>query len=178
MKFFIGFFLFVSVAQANPNACDDYLNRHYKKDLRVTKLEFFPKTHMGDIAFPHQRVKLTLKNTGEVDMNSLAGDSNGYRNLKVKVRGYTRTVRISIPFDSGETNIVYTTIPRNAMVNCRSYEVEIDLDHKVGQWGCQVWNNDKKTFKATIPGVRCPLVRRPLPRPRIPRRFPIPFPGR
>lgn len=178
MKFLILFLLFTSNAFADANSCEDYLNRHYKKDLRVTKLEFTNKTHMGDIAYPHQKVKLTLKNSGQVDMNSLSTDSNGYRNLKVRVKGYNRTIRFKIPLDSGESNIVYTTIPKNSMVNCRNYEVEIDMDHKAGQWGCQVWNNDKKTLNARIPGVRCPLIRRPLPTPRIPRRFPLPFPRR
>ena len=86
MKYAFIFFLISFNVLANPNACDDYLNRHYKKDLVPKAISF---TELKDPLRrrTYQKVTLTLKNQGQVDMNALSTDVNGRRSMKIKVNG-------------------------------------------------------------------------------------------
>ncbi len=168
MKKLIFILLWPLSALANPNACDDYINRHYKKDLVAQALQFQnQKTRAGRV---YQDVKITLKNQGQVDMNALSSETSNRRTMKVRINGIQRNLSFSIPFDSGTTQVVTLRMPARTLSHCKDAEVAIDLDHTAGQWGCQVWNNDVKQIKAYIPRKICPrfpLPRLPLPTPRI-----------
>jgi hypothetical protein len=159
---------------AGVNDCDDYLQRHYKKDLVVKKLSFSNRTIMGDIQFPHQVLKLTIRNQGQEDF-TLNATSYNWRSMKIKVNGVKRRVQFRLPLYSASETTVYATLPPRTLTNCKSSTVQIDLEHTAGQWGCQVWNNDSKTMKAfeerkfcrAIPGtIRIP---RRIDGPRIPK---------
>ena len=145
IKFLLLMLVLTSSAHANPNACDDYLSRHYKKDLVLQSANFTNRTLMGDFYFPHQRVVLSIKNSGEVNLNSLPTDDGVYRNIWIKIRGVERKARIKMPIISGQIAKAYLTLPGRALRPCRRETITIDTKHTVGQWGCQVWNNDIKT---------------------------------
>ena len=166
MKITILSFLISFAAMANPNACDDYLNRHYKKDLVPKSISF---TEVKDPLRrrTYQKVKLTLKNQGQVDMNAISTDSGNRRSMKIKINGIERTVSFNIPFDSGQTQVVKFSLGKGVLKHCADANVAIDIGHTAGQWGCQVWNNDQKKIKALIPRTACP--RFSFPRPTLPR---------
>ncbi|TDJ04583.1 MAG: hypothetical protein E2O68_07935 [Deltaproteobacteria bacterium] len=161
--------LFPITLLAGPNDCDDYIARHYKQDIVPISLRFANRNLVGDIRFPHQAVSITIKNTGQVDMNERAGDVGGFRSMKVRINGVLKTVRFRVPLDSGRTTVVRTTLPPKTLGHCQKAPVEVDVGHTVGQWGCQVWNNDLKTLKARIYNQFCRIIRRPFPRP-----YPLP----
>lgn len=162
-------FLFFPVALlANPNACDDYIARHYKQDIVALSLTYANRSSIGDISFPHQAVFLKIKNTGQVDMNERAGDIRSFRNMKVRINGILKFVRFRVPLDSSRTTIIRTTLPPNTLRHCQKVPVQLDEGHTIGQWGCQVWNNDFRTLRARIYNRFCRFVRPPRPLPRIP----------
>ena len=52
---------------SDVDRCDDYLARHYKKDLTPVHIQFRNGTRFGDIYLPHQVISLFVKNVGQVD---------------------------------------------------------------------------------------------------------------
>jgi hypothetical protein len=143
----LSFFL-TQISFADVNDCDDYLLRHYRKDLVLTKISFVNKTHMGDINFPHQQIKLFIKNKGEIDFNSIPTDNGQWRDLYVRINGILEKTRFKIPLDSDQSTIVYTNLKPSSLKRCSKTTVQIDVGHTAKQWGCQVWNNDTKTLPA------------------------------
>ncbi|MCB0417366.1 MAG: hypothetical protein KDD39_06930 [Bdellovibrionales bacterium] len=134
-------------AYADANACDDYIARHYKKDLVPLGITYWNKEWMGDIHFPHQRAIIKVKNTGEVGFTG-----SGYKRMKVRVGNSTEEVQIAMPIASGALREVTVILPPGTLSHCKEEEVAIDTIHNVGQWGCQVWNNDQKDLKAIRSG--------------------------
>lgn len=140
---------------ANPNACDDYLARHYKKDLVIKSAQFFNRQYMGDIYYPHQVIKLKIKNQGQVDFNSSSSDDGMWRDLYVKLKGKEYKTRFKIPLDSSQETTVYFNVRPKTVAHCGDYLFEVDTKHTAHQWGCQVWNNDSKTVKTHQQGKFC-----------------------
>ena len=140
----LGCALLVPKLLANPNACDDYIARHYKKDLKLMRLFYQNRTHMGDIRFPHQRVSLQVKNIGQVDFTG----STPYRRMTLKIKGIQTVAQIKMPLKSGESTTVVTTLRPKTLKHCQKTSVVLDVRHDIGQWGCQVWNNDKSIVTA------------------------------
>lgn len=163
--------------RANPNACDDYLARHYKKDLVVTGLRFQNRQRSGGrVPIRYQSVALTVKNTGQVGFPLRGSDNNGWRRLNLRVNGVSRSAYIQMPLASGASTVVRFALPAGTLQNCQNASTQIDTNHWVGQWGCAVWNNDDKLIRAYQSGViGCRILRpprrpvRPI-RPKPPRR--------
>lgn len=155
---------------ANPNACDDYLARHYKKDLVPQKIHFRNRVHNGRVNIYYQTVTLTVKNTGQVGFPLRTSDNNGWRPLQVRLKGINKTAYIRMPLDSGQSTTVQFAVPAGTLRNCETTSVQIDTNHAVGQWGCAVWNNDAKLLQVSQSGVFGCRVVKPRPRPRPPRK--------
>jgi len=152
-------FLSVATVFAGPNDCDDYIQRHYRQDVVLTKLKFQNKSLMGDIPFRHQKVSFYLKNRGEVDFNASSSDHGVWRDIYMKINNIKRKALMRIPLDSGQSTIVYANFPPQTLKNCAKAKVEIDVHHTARQWGCQVWNNDKKTIMTYQIGRFCRIIR-------------------
>lgn len=149
MKLFFCLIL-LSISQvvfADANSCDDYLSRHYRRNLIPTSISF----HNRNISEPYQEVKLSIKNVGEV-----AFSEPGLKWMKVKIKNNIRSIQVPMPIGVGQTIILSIAVDPNLLRNCERVPVTIDLDHTVGQWGCQVWNDDSKILQAhLIGGHRC-----------------------
>lgn len=126
-------------ASANPNACDDYLSRHYRKDLRSFVVTYQNRKYMGDIYYPHQAAWIRVRNTGEVGFPASA---TGFNPITVNLNSSVVSTRIQVPIASGAEKVISVNLPPNTLKHCQKAPVIIDTLHNVGQWGCQVWNND------------------------------------
>jgi len=139
---------------ADANSCDDYLARHYRKDLILQSVVFSQQTRLPFHFRPYQAVRLTVKNTGEMDFNSASSDSGEFRNVYVKIKGVEYRTRMRVPLDSGEQTVLNINLPLNTLSHCGQALIQIDTRHTAGQWGCQVWNNDTKKVKTNLQGAR------------------------
>lgn len=133
------------VARADANACDDYLARHYKTDFKPIGLSFQSREYMGDIRMPHQIAWIRLKSVGEMDFSATP---SGYRDIRASVKYNEYATRVNVPAPSGSERVISVILPPGTLRHCEKARVEIDLTHSVGQWGCQVWNNDVKMLRA------------------------------
>lgn len=141
--------LFVSLcassAFGNSNACDDYLMRHYRKNLKPISITYQNKDYMGDIYFPHQAVSLKVKSMGEVAFPATA---SGFKPISVKVGSQSQGTQVPVPIPSGTEKFIKFNLAPNTLKHCQNATVTIDTLHNVGQWGCLVWNDDSSVLKA------------------------------
>lgn len=139
-----------AIAQDNfPNSCDDYIMRHYKRDLVAQSVSFKEK----NVAGAYQQVSLVVKNIGN---QTITG--TGKVLMHVKINGVTRGLYVSRPWASNETRTLQMAFPMGTLKACQSASIHIDVNHTVGQFGCQTWNNDKKDLKAMMSGKLCRVV--------------------
>ena len=149
-----------SLAHANVDSCDDYLSRHYKKDLKPIGLSFQDRDYMGDIYFPHQAVTVRVRNVGQEPM---PGSQSEFARMRVRVAGISRNVQIRRGLPSMQDTYIKFSLPPGTLHHCDNHPVWLDTARNVGQWGCRVFGNDNRSLKAVrYPGF-CRYI--PFPRP-------------
>lgn len=126
-------------AFANVDSCDDYISRHYRKDLMPVHIQFQEKNLMGDIYTEHTAIKLFIKNVGEVNM------SKSKIPMRVRINGRLMKGYLYGGVASGHWKVLNViTKGHNFLRHCRKAKVQIDLGRQAGQWGCAVFDNDSK----------------------------------
>jgi len=152
---------------AQVDRCDDYLARHFRKDLKPMYLVYKEPLVNGK---KKTFVFLIVKNTGEVDLNSNFAN----KTMKVSVSpGWNFTAQFGYSVPSGFTRMIQLgQVPNGTFKNCSAKYVQIDTSRTVGQWGCQVFSNDKKmvpVYKRAPGHIPCRYLRIPQPHRPVPR---------
>jgi len=141
--------------------CDDYLARHHKQDLKPEYLIYKEPIINGQ---KRTFLFVVVKSVGQEDVNSNFSD----RNFKVRVSpNYDFNAQYSFSVPSGFRRMIQLgEVPNGSFRNCTNRFVHIDLNHKAGQWGCQVFANDKRqvpVYKRAPGYIPCRFVPGRLP---------------
>lgn len=156
----LGFFTVSLLAQAAPDSCDDYFQRHNKADLVPIALRVSNVPKDGDLG-PWQQAELRVQNQGSepfLDNSAPGGLISHVRQLQISIvhtvtiqhyrRTFTHTFQgfMQAPLNGNAQTTVRFTLPANEIKNCEKVDVIVDSNRQVGQHGCEVFANDKANF--------------------------------
>lgn len=151
-------------AVAAPDSCDDYVSRHYKKDLTPVLAKVSNVARSGDLS-AYQALEVRVKNIGSetIEDNSAPGSLiSRTRAIKisvlrtVKIAGRDRRLRSTFqgfmraPLRAGEETTVTVTMPQDLLRHCQKVDIQIDSERTAGQWGCAVFGNDTRNFTVRL----------------------------
>jgi hypothetical protein len=161
---------------AQDDACDDYVARHYRKDLVLEAMQVTEVARAGDFG-PFQDVLLTVRNAGDVELDATVpcDDPRGCfvttKAIAAKIGSATAHSWMPASIPQGGTAQIFFRLNAGTLRKC-SQTVTLDVQRSAGQWGCNVFSNDVSKIQAAFTNSLCTPDLVVGPRPPIP--FPFP----
>jgi hypothetical protein len=143
----------IGVARADADSCDDYVARHYRRDLRPTHLA------MRDLG-GQQEIRLTVRNGGEESVDV------GILDVQLGALGISN--KPTGPLGSQAERVYTFKVSAGRFSRCQKVRVALDTSRTAGQWGCAVFGNDVLELPVEVDGtISCSaIIRVPVDRPR------------
>ena len=151
---FLGIILGIGAGEirADVDDCDDYLMRHYRRDLKPVAVIFSNKKYSP---VPMTDLKLKVKNVGEVAI----GSDTEPKSIKVDFgAGIVRTGSYSGKIQPGASRVINMGHSGQGIFShCQKRTIQMDITRTAGQWGCQCFANDTEqvTFYKNPSRVLC-----------------------
>lgn len=150
-------------SQTLADQCD-YIGRHYKTDVTVVGGRTFPASRSGDILISPS-VLLTVRNVGVSEFSSPGGIVNA-RRVAVTMKGQTFYGFLPMPLAPGASTTLSVSVPEGFLVQCERVQAAIDTDSALGQYGCDVHQNDTFNLRVRLVSNIClsdTIIIRPRP---------------
>jgi hypothetical protein len=144
----LGSFLGGRPLSADVDDCNDYLTRHYRRDLKPISVSF---RRLAWSVLPVTALRVTVKNVGEVAV----GERGVPRAIRVRLGALVMKGSFSGTIEPGATRAIDLGVSKmGRFSHCGARTVRIDTTRTAGQWGCNCFTNDEAVVRTYELGNR------------------------